>query len=129
MPLPFALPAVGKIVVMLGGIARGVTGLLRAIKATRMGRAIWFGLFIYMGGVIGRLLQLVGVTIVANEFATPHLTTLVAGHLLGLPSEWVQFIGLTKADQAMTIVFSALVIRTIDQVSVRRRRESWQTPL
>lgn len=129
MPLPFALPAVGKLLLSVAGIGRGVAWLIGAFRASRLGKAIWFGLFFYMGGVVGRLLQLAGVTLVANEFVTPHLTDLVAGRLLGLPPEWVQFIGLTKADQAMTIVFSALVIRTVDQVQVRRRRDSWQTPL
>lgn len=129
MPLPLALPALGKLLLLVAGIGRGLTWLITAFRATRLGKAIWFGLFFYMGGLIGRLFQLAGVTLVANEFVTPHLTNLVAGHILGLPTEWVQFIGLTKADQAMTIVFSALVIRTVDQVQVRRRRESWQTPL
>lgn len=129
MPLPLALPAIGKLLLGVAGIGRGVAWLVGAFRATRIGKAIWFGLFMYMGGIIGRFFQLAGVTLVANEFVTPHLTSLVAGHIFGLPTEWVQFISLTKADQAMTVVFSALVIRTVDQVQVRRRRESWQTPL
>jgi hypothetical protein len=129
MPIPFALPAVGKLLLSVAGIGRGIAALLGAIRATRIGRAIWFGLFVYMGGVIGRMFQLAGVTLVANEFVTPHLTDLVAGRILGLPAEWVQFIGLTKVDQAITIVLSAVAIRTIDQVQIKRHRESWQTPL
>lgn len=124
-----ALPWLARIGLQVASLGRGMRGLLGAFRATRMGKAIWFGLFLYAGGLIGRILQFIGVTLVANEFVTPHLTGLVAGYILGLPPEWVQFIGLTKADQAMTVVFSALVIRTVDQVQVRRRRESWQTPL
>lgn len=124
-----ALPWLARIGTMLGGITRGLSAVLRSFKATRFGKWIWFGLFTYMGGVIGRMFQYAGVALVATEFAAPVLTDVVAGHLLGLPPDWVQFIGVTKLDQCITIVLSAVAVRVVDQVQLRRNRDRWQAPL
>lgn len=110
-------------------IGSHLTRVLRTFRATTFGKWLWFHLFLYMGGLIGKMLWLLGVTLVANQFATPVFTGLIAGSLMGLPSEWVSFIGLTKLDQGITIILSAVAIRTVDQIRVQRRRDAWQQPL
>lgn len=123
------MTAFARLLQLLGGLTRGFAALLRWFRGTKFGAWIWFHLFLYMGGLIGKMLWLLGITLVANEFATPVFTGLIAGQLMGLPSEWVSFIGLTKLDQGITIILSAVAIRMIDQVRVQRRRDAWQTPL
>lgn len=124
-----ALPLLGGVVGTLVTIGSGIASLVRGLKASKWGAWLMFSLFTFMGGLIGRLMQLLGITLVANTFATPVFRDLVVGKLLGLPPVWLGFIGLTKVDQAITIILSAVAIRVVDQVRVKRRRDEWQTPL
>lgn len=112
-----------------GAITRGLGALLKLFKGTRFGQWLWFYLFFYLSGLIGKILWLLGITLVANQFATPYFTSTIAGYLLGMPAEWVAFVGLVKLDQAITVILSAVAIRMLDQVKVQRRRDAWQTPL
>lgn len=123
------LGVLAQIARLVAAIGRALAAALRWFRGTKFGAWIWFHLFLYLGGLIGKILWLLGITLVANEFATPVFTSLIAGSLMGLPSEWVSFIGLTKLDQGITIVLSAVAIRMVDQVRVKRRRDAWQTPL
>lgn len=103
--------------------------LLANVKASKWGQWLWFTLFTWLGGILGRIFTLLGVTLVVNEFVTPELTPIVAGHLLGMPTHWVQLLALTKIDQALTILISAMGIAVADKISVQRRQNAWQQPL
>lgn len=123
------MPVFALLVKGIAWVIRLGSTALRLFRGTQFGKWIWFHLFMYAGGLVGKLLWLLGITLVANEFATPVFTSLIAGNLMGLPSEWVSFIGLTKLDQGITIILSAVAIRMLDQVRIKRRRDAWQTPL
>lgn len=99
------------------------------LKSTTWGKRIVFVFFTYMGGLIGRIFTFLGITLAVNEFATPHFTNLVAGYFLALPPHWIQMIGLVKIDSALTVILSAIAIAMANKVSIRRRRDAWQTPL
>lgn len=123
------MPLLLWVVRFAGVITRALGALLRMFKATRFGQWIWFYLFFYLSGLIGKILWLLGITLVANQFATPYFTGIIAGQMLGMPAEWVSFVGLLKLDQAITVMLSAVAIRMLDQVKIQRRRDAWQAPL
>jgi len=115
------------------GMVRGIGALLlrlfSVLRASKWGQWFTFYLLTYMGGVLGRILLLLGVTLVVNEWLTPEITPLIAQHFLNLPPVWIQLVALTKLDKALTIIISAMAIAVADKVSVQRRRNAWQTPL
>ena len=121
--------ALGRLVAFFGNFSGLFLKLFRSLKAAKWSQWLWFYLFTYLGGIIGKVFTLVGVTLAVNEFATPQLTQLVASNLLNLPATWVQLLALTKIDQAITIMMSAMAIAVADRVYVARRRAAWQTPL
>jgi hypothetical protein len=121
--------ALGLILGWVRGIGLLVSRGYSWIKATTWGKWVFFYLLTYMGGIIGRMLTMVGVSLVINQFLTPSLTPFIAGNLLSLPTEWIQLLALTKIDQAITVVMSAMAIAMADKVQVRARRNAWQTPL
>lgn len=101
-----------------------------SLKATTWGQWIMFYLFTYLGGLIGKALGLIGVTLVVNEFVTPELTPLISTHLLGMPVEWQQLLALTKIDQAVTVIMSAIAIAVASRVYVARHpTNDWGEPL
>lgn len=119
----------GAILGWIRGIGLLVSRGFTWIKATTWGQWLFFYLLTFMGGIIGRMLSLLGVTLVVNRFLTPSLMPFIANNLLSLPTEWIQFLALTKIDQGITVIMSAMAIAVADKVSVRARRNSWQTPL
>lgn len=123
------IAAVGAILAWIARIGPLLARMWAWFKSTKWGAWLVFTLFTYMGGIIGRIFTFMGITLAVNEFATPTLTQFVAGQLLSMPTVWVQLIALTKVDQALTIMLSAITIAVANKVSIRRRRDSWQTPL
>lgn len=121
--------ALGRILELIRAIGALIARGFTWIKATTWGQWLIFYLLQYMGGIIGKVLLLLGVTLVVNRWVTPELTPLIANHMLGLPPEWVDLLSLTKIDEAITIVISAIGIGTADRVMVMRRRNAWQQPL
>lgn len=117
---------VAKLLRLIGGFFPKLSGLL---SGSRLGQWLWFTFFSYMGGLLGRLFTLLGVTLVVNKFLTPELTPLVADKLLSMPTVWINLLALTKIDQALTVLLSAIVIATADKVMVRKSQLGWQTPL
>lgn len=106
-------------------LAKGFNGL----KGTTFGGWLWFTLYTYLGGLIGKLLLLLGVSMVVNQWVTPNLVPYIANDLLAMDPNWVQFMALSKIDQGMTVILSAMGIAVADKISMQRRVGSWQTPL
>ena len=50
-------------------------------------------------------------TIVAYKFGTPVLVEYVAGPMLGMPPTWQAFLSMTRIDDALTVMLSALAFR------------------
>lgn len=121
--------ALGRLVSFFANFGTSWAKLIAWLKSTKLGSFIWFSLFTWMGAIVGKILTLIGVTLAVNEFALPTLTELVAGHLLNMPTMWVQLLALTNIDKAITIIMSAFAIAVADRVYVARRRAAWQTPL
>lgn len=115
-----------RLVMSMGG---AFARFFAAMRATKWAQWLWFYLFTFLGGLVGKLFTLIGVTLAVNTFAMPAITNLIATRLLGLPAVWVQYLALTNIDKATTIILSALAISVADRVYVARRRASWQTPL
>ncbi|TAA08851.1 DUF2523 family protein [Pseudoxanthomonas winnipegensis] len=99
------------------------------LKASKWAKWLLFYVFSYMGGIIGLVMKWLGISFAVSEWVMPHLTPLISEYLLGLPPDWAAFVGLTKIDVAITIVLSAAAVKASDQIQVKRRRDSWQTPL
>lgn len=121
--------ALGRILELVRGIGALIARGFTWIKATTWGQWLIFYLLSFLGGIIGKAFLLLGVTLVVNRFVTPELTPMIANHLLGLPPEWVDLLALTKVDQGITVVLSAIAIGTADRVMVMRKRNAWQQPL
>lgn len=121
--------ALGAILGWIRGIGLLVSRGFGWIKATTWGKWVFFYLLTFMGGIIGRIFSLIGLTLMVNSFVTPSLMPFIADNLLNLPTEWIQFLALTKVDQAITVIMSAMAIAMADKMSVTARRNKWQTPL
>ncbi len=121
--------ALGRMLELLRGIGALIARGFTWIKATTWGQWLIFYLLTFLGGIIGKIFLLLGVTLVVNRWVTPELTPMIANHLLGMPPEWIDLLALTKIDQAITIVLSAIGIAMADRVFVRRKRNAWQQPL
>lgn len=103
--------------------------IFQAVKGSRFGKWIIFYLFYYMGGLIEKLLKVIGISFVMNKFATPHFTAWFAGKFVGLDPMWVSFLQLVKLDSAITVILSAMAIAAVDNVSVKRRSDDLNSPL
>lgn len=92
---------------------------------------LWLTFFIMSaaGQFIGKLLTWAGVYFVSSEFATPHMIPLVSGPLLGMPSPFPELLGLTKIDQAATVIMSAIAAKLISKIQIRRNPQApgWTT--
>lgn len=92
---------------------------------------VWLSFFIMgaAGQFIGKLLTWAGVYFVSSEFATPHMIPLVSGPLLGMPDPFPALLGLTKIDQAATVILSAIAAKLISKISIRRNPQApgWTT--
>lgn len=99
-------------------ISRGIPAIARLLGQIRLmlGRTR-FGNFLMqvLAGTVGvalvRLLTFTGISIVAYKFGSPVLVDFVAGPMLGMPSEWQTFLSMTRIDDALTVMLSALVFR------------------
>lgn len=121
--------AIGLILGFLRGIGALLLKVFAGLRASKWGTWMMWSLFSFMGGLIGKIFTLLGVSLAVNEWVTPELTPLVSQHLLNLPTEWIQLMALTKIDQALTVIISAIGIATADRVYMTRRRNAWQQPL
>ena len=104
-------------------LGRGLWLLVwNAIRLLRNGwlwQTFMYYMFFYLGGVIGEVFKFLGIAFVATKFATPVLTDLVASRLLGLPPEWAQMMALSRVDDAITVILSAVVISSSRKVKLQ----------
>lgn len=116
--------ALARILEVLGKLPGSLGAFFRSVAPKRMGTWLWYMLFTYLGGLVSKIFTLIGVSMVVNEFVTPELTQLVAGQLAGMPSHWVQMLALTKIDQALTVLISAMGIAMASKIQLQRRAGS-----
>jgi hypothetical protein len=107
-------------------IARGfpaITKLLGQIRLmlgrTRFGNFLMQALAGTVGAVLVRVLTFTGLSLVAYNFGTPLLVQYVAGPMLGLPSDWQAFLSMTRIDDALTVMLSALAFRASMAVKLK----------
>lgn len=111
----------------------GMSGLLLRLTTwltrSRWGFALSFFLVSSIWQIIERLLFFIGLSWVATEYAAPEILPMISGPLMGLPPEWTQLMALTKVDQAITILVSAVVTRAISSIRLQRNPQApgWST--
>lgn len=110
--------AIGAILTWVRGLGLLAARAFSWIKATTWGKYLVFILITYAGGIVGKLFTLIGVTMVINKFVTPNLTPYIANNLLSMPPEWISLLALTKIDQAVTIIISAVGIAMASRISL-----------
>lgn len=114
---------------LLTRLLRSVGGLLvklfQSLKASRWSTWIIFAFLELLGSIIGRIFLLLGVSMTVNKFLTPSIMPYISTQLLGLPPKWINFIAMTQADKAITVVMSAMAIAVAGKISLRRRGNSW----
>lgn len=114
---------------LLPGIGRMLTGLSGWLMRRKWGMWLMF----YLGGAVWRwiekLITFAGVLFVANEWAAPALMAYITGPLLSMPEHWQQLMGLTRVDQAISIIMSAVVVRAASSIRIQRNPQApnWTT--
>lgn len=113
------LPLIGRMLV-------AITGWLARRK---WGQWLMFYLVTGLGTWIEKLLTFAGLMLVSNEFVTPELLPFVTGPLLGMPDPFPQLLALTKIDQAITILISAVVTKAASSIRISRNPSApnWST--
>lgn len=114
-----AIPAIG----------RGVTAIITWLAQRKWGQWLMFYLAAGIGAWIQKIVTFAGVMFVSSEYAMPALLPYISGPLLGLPEAWQGFLGLTKVDQAISIILSAVVVRAASSIKIARNPNSpnWTT--
>lgn len=113
-------------------LSRGVPGLVRLVGSVRvwLTRRKWGNwLMYYLGGSVGsfikRAMEFLGISYVAYTWGAPALTQYVAGPLLGLPTDYQQLLSMTRLDDAITVMLSAVIYRVSLAVTVTRNPTWW----
>lgn len=114
-----AIPAIGK----------QITGIIGWLAQRKWGQWLMFYLAAGVGMWIQKIVTFLGVSFVATEYAMPALLPYITGPLLGMPEQWQGFLGLTRVDQAISIVLSAVVVRAASTIKFTRNPNSpnWGT--
>ena len=126
MGLAAAWAALVEVCLLIGRLLVGIRG---AVMATKLGKALAWGLFIYAGGIIARALRFLGITLVANEYLTPNIMPYITGPLLGLPATWQTWMVFLHMDRGLTIMISAIIASTANNISIRKRQDNIWQPL
>lgn len=111
----------------------GAARLFSALSGWLMGRKWGTWLLFYLGGTIGmwlnKIVTFAGVAFVAQTYAAPAFLEKVTGPMLGLPPEWINLFALTKVDQAVSIIVSAVVVKLAMGIKVVKNPQSpnWTT--
>ena len=75
-----------------------------------MGRRIFGAAFKVLPGVAIQLLLFFGLTLGVNHFAVDPMRDVIANQFDSIPDVWIQFVALTRIDQAVTVLLSAMAI-------------------
>lgn len=118
-----------SILAWLRRIGPALNRIYSAVKGSRLGKWFIFYFFFYMGGLVEKLVKLIGISFVVNKWVTPNFTSWFAGQFVGLDPRWVAFISIVRLDSAITIILSAMVIASADAMSVRKRSNDLNQPL
>lgn len=101
-------------------LARFVGSIRLWLTRSRWGNALLFYLGGAVGGVLLRIVEFLGISFVAYKWASPALVQYVAGPMLGMPAQWQAMLSMTRIDDALTVMLSAVVYRASLQIRVVR---------
>ena len=123
------MPIIMALLRFIPGMGRLLLRLTTWLTKSRWGLALSFFLVSSVWQIIERILFFIGLSWVATQYAAPQVLPLISGPLLGLPPEWVQLLALTRIDEAITIVVSAVVTRAISSIRLQRNPQApgWST--
>lgn len=123
------MPIIMALLRFIPGIGGLLLRLTTWLTKSRWGLALSFFLVSSIWQVIQRILFFIGLSWVATNYASPQILPLITGPLTSLPPEWVQLLALTKVDQAITIIVSAVVTRAISSIRLQRNPNApgWTT--
>ena len=123
------MPIIMSLLRFIPGMATLLLRITTWLTKSRWGLALSFFLVSSLWGAITRVITWLGLSWVATEYAAPHVLPLITGPLTGLPPVWVQLLALTKVDQAITVIVSALVIKAVSSIKVQRNPQApgWTT--
>lgn len=123
------MPIIMALLRFIPGIGGLLLRLTTWLTKSRWGLALSFFLVSSIWQVIQRILFFIGLSWVATNYASPQILPLITGPLTSLPPEWLQLLALTKVDQAITIIVSAVVTRAISSIRLQRNPNApgWTT--
>lgn len=106
------------------GVSRLLGTLVGWLTRRKWGNFLMMYLALGIGRWIEKIVTFAGVMLVVHNFAAPALMPMISGPLLGLPDEWQQFMALTRIDEAISIIISAVVVRASASVTLQRNPNS-----
>jgi len=110
------LEAIGLFFADVFAVLRGGLG---AGGLSRIGRTVFGAFAKVLPGAVIQFLLFFGVTLAVNTMVVPAWRDIIASYFTGLPAVWIDFIALTRIDQATTIILSALAIAVSRKIRLR----------
>lgn len=113
-----------RILATIPGLLRSLTSLRTWLLGRKWGWWLVFYLSTWVGTLIQKCIYFLGISFVAFTFATPVIVDMVAGPMLGMPDHWQAFLSMTRIDDALTVMVSAIVYRMSTSFKVERNSSS-----
>lgn len=120
---------------LFGLLLKMFPALVRVITSMRtwlLGRKWGAWLIFYLAGAVGlfikKVFEFLAISFVAYNWVTPTLVGYVSGPLLGMPPVWQSFMSMTRIDDAITVILSAVIYRMSTSFRVEKKASSpfWQ---